>query len=246
MGEPGSSARGQHRSDRTREILFVDRGVADFPTILSSLQPGIEAILLERDRPAARQIAAALARRPGLGTLHVIAHGAPGRVSFASGDWSLETLAEETQDFTAIGEALGPDGRLLLWSCRTGAGAAGAAFLEGLARKTGADVAAAAGLVGAAALGGAWVLATRSRSDAPEPPLTAAGIAAYAGVLATNTYLVGSGVTFAFQYVTTVWDRTLPSDGWVGNSSYQRHPRQTWFSSIARKRVQSASPTPAS
>ena len=139
-----SRARGQHRSDRTREILFVDRGVADFPTILRSLQPGIEAILLERDRPAARQIAAALARRPGLGTLHVIAHGAPGRVSFASGDWSLETLAEETRDFTAIGEALGPDGRLLLWSCRTGAGAAGADFLEGLARKTGADVAAAA------------------------------------------------------------------------------------------------------
>ena len=183
-----SSARGQHRSEQTREILFIDRGVADFPTILRSLQPGIEAILLERDRPAARQIAAALARRPGLGTLHVIAHGAPGRVSFASGDWSLETLAEETRDFTAIGEALGPDGRLSLWSCRTGAGAAGADFLEGLARKTGADVAAAAGLVGAAALGGAWVLATRSRGDAPEPPLTAAGIAAYAGVLTTNFY----------------------------------------------------------
>jgi hypothetical protein len=113
------------RGERSREIIFVDRGVADFPTILRSLQPGIEAILLERDRPAARQIATALARRPGIETLHVIAHGGPGRVSFASGDWSLETLAEETQDFTAIGEALGPDGRLLLWSCRTGAGAAG-------------------------------------------------------------------------------------------------------------------------
>ena len=175
------SARSQHRSDWTREILFVDRGVADLPTILRSLQPGIEAILLERDRPAARQIAAALARRPGLRTLHVIAHGAPGRVSFASGDWSLETLAEETQDFTAIGEALGLDGRLLLWSCRTGAGAAGAAFLEGLTQTTGAHTAAAVGLVGAAALGGAWALAPRSRRDAPEPPLTAAGIAAYAG-----------------------------------------------------------------
>jgi hypothetical protein len=210
----GSSPRGQHRSDRTHEILFIDRGVADFPTILRSLQPGIEAILLERDRPAARQIATALARRPGLGTLHVLAHGAPGRVSFASGDWSLETLAEEIEDFTAIGEALGPDGRLCLWSCRTGAGAAGAAFLEGLARKTGADVAAAAGFVGAAALGGAWVLATRSRSDAPEPPLTAAGIAAYAGVLVTNTYFIGFGINSPFQYLSTVWDRTLPSDGW--------------------------------
>ena len=36
-------------------MLFIDRGVADFPTILRSLQPGIEAILLERDRPAARR-----------------------------------------------------------------------------------------------------------------------------------------------------------------------------------------------
>ena len=184
----GSSTRSLYRRDQTREILFIDCGVADLPTILRSLKPGIEAILLEPDRPAARQIATALARRPGLGTLHVIAHGAPGRVSFASGDWSLETLAEETEDFSAIGEALGPDGRLSLWSCRTGAGAAGAAFLEGLTRKTGADVAVAAELVGAAALGGAWALATRSRRDAPEPPLTAAGIAAYAGVLATNFY----------------------------------------------------------
>jgi hypothetical protein len=43
-------------------MLFIDRGVADLPTILSSLKPGIEAILLEPDRPAARQIATALAR----------------------------------------------------------------------------------------------------------------------------------------------------------------------------------------
>ena len=201
------------RGERSREILFVDRGVADFD-ILSSLQPGTEDPSRAR-RPAARQIAAALARRPGLETLHVIAHGAPGRVSFASGDWSLEALAEETQDFTAIGEALGPDGRLLLWSCRTGAGAAGAAFLEGLTQTTGAHTAAAVGLVGAAALGGAWILATRSRSDAPEPPLTAAGITAYAGVLAVNTYLIGFGVNSSFQYVSTVWDRTFPNDGWV-------------------------------
>src|ERR1700730_8274644 len=77
---------------RTREVLFIDPAVSDRGTILGNLRPGVEAILLDRTRPAAHQIAAALAGREGLGAVHIIAHGAPGRVSFAAGDWSAETL----------------------------------------------------------------------------------------------------------------------------------------------------------
>jgi len=70
-----------------REIAFVDVSVGDIATILDSLRAGVEAVLLDRSRPAAGQIAAALAGRRGLAAVHIIAHGAPGRVSFAAGDW---------------------------------------------------------------------------------------------------------------------------------------------------------------
>src|SRR5437879_5006413 len=58
-------------------------------------------------------------------------------------------------------------------------GAAGA----GLARATGTGVASATAGIGGAALGGVWELATRSGEAVAQPPLTAAGMVSYAGVL---------------------------------------------------------------
>ena len=157
-----------------REILFIDPGISDIETLLGNLRPEVEAILLDPARPAARQIAAAVAGRHGLGAVHVIAHGAPGRVSFAAGDWSAATLEEEAEDLAAIGQTLGAGRNVNLWSCQTAAGPAGAAFIAGLARASGADIAAATGLVGDAALGDGWELTT-----ATQRPLTAPGMTGY-------------------------------------------------------------------
>jgi len=130
------------------EILFVDPGTPDLGTVFRSLRPGVEAVLLDGTEPAARQIARALAGRRDLAAVHIMAHGAPGRVSFTAGDWAADTLEAEADDFAAIGRALAADGDLRLWSCQAGAGRAGADFVERLAEATGADVAAATGLVG--------------------------------------------------------------------------------------------------
>ena len=157
-----------------REIAFLDPGVADLTTLLGHLRPAVEAILLDPARPAAHQIAAALAEERDLAAIHIIAHGAPGRVNFTAGDWSAATLEEETEDLATIGQALGAGRNVNLWSCRTAAGPAGAAFIAGLARASGADLAAATGLVGATALGGGWELTTTT-----QPPLTAAGMTGY-------------------------------------------------------------------
>ena len=99
---------------RTCEVLFIDPAVSDRGTILDNLRPEVEAIVLDRTRPAARQIAAALEDRQALGAVHVIAHGAPGRVSFAAGDWSAATFEDEAEDFAQIGRALAASGDLRL------------------------------------------------------------------------------------------------------------------------------------
>ena len=180
-----AGANAQRASGRS-EILFVDPSVSALGTILGNLRPGVEAIVLDSARPAARQIAAALDGRHGLRSVHIMAHGAPGRVSFAAGAWSSETLEDSAEDFAAIGRALHADGDLNLWSCRAGAGAKGANFIADLARATGADIAAADRLVGAAALGGEWELQARAHRAEVLPPLTATGVAEYAGVLDTR------------------------------------------------------------
>ena len=83
---------------RLREILFVDPSVSDIDTILNGLRPGVEAIVLDPGTPAVRQIAAALSGRHDLSVVHIIAHGAPGRVNFASGSWSVETLDDDAEN----------------------------------------------------------------------------------------------------------------------------------------------------
>src|SRR5688500_1422100 len=103
------------------EVLFIDRGVDDLDTILNGLRPEVEAVLLDGDRRAARQMAEVLEGRSGLAAVHVMAHGAPGRVHFRSGDWSIDSLGRDAADLAVIGRALGPQGDLRLWSCEVGA-----------------------------------------------------------------------------------------------------------------------------
>ncbi|MDD5250352.1 MAG: DUF4347 domain-containing protein, partial [Rhodocyclaceae bacterium] len=163
-----------------KEIAFIDCNLSDLDCLLAGLRPDVEAVLLSAAAPAPAQIAAALQARGGIAAIHIVAHGQAGEVSFAAGALSRETLREHAESLLAIGEALAGDGQILLWSCHTGQDERGAAFIAALARASGAEVAAAQGPVGAAALGGRWQLDGQGML----PPLTASGMAAYAGVMA--------------------------------------------------------------
>jgi hypothetical protein len=189
------------REQAAREIAFIDPAVAAIPVLLAGLREGVAPILLDARRPAARQIAEALAGRRDLDAVHIIAHGAPGKVCFAAGEWSGDCADE---NLAAIGRALRPDGDLRLWSCDVARGAAGAAFVEALERASGAEVAAAAGLVGAAGLGGSWEL-----EGGATAPLTAAGVGVYAGVMPGTAYTWNGGSVGNWN-TTTSWS---PSNG---------------------------------
>ncbi|MCC8966299.1 DUF4347 domain-containing protein, partial [Bradyrhizobium sp. Pear76] len=174
-----------------REIAFIDPGIDDLVTLMHGIRPDVEPILLTADEPAARQMARAVEGRDGLEAIHVIAHGSPGRVHFASSDWSIETLSANASEFAAIGKALVPDGNVRLWSCHTGAEAAGERFVTRLAQLVEAEIASALGLIGAAVRGGSWALKSLS-AFASRPPLTSAGINNYAAAFATNTWAANS------------------------------------------------------
>jgi hypothetical protein len=181
------------------ELLFVDSSISDLCTIVRNLRPEVEAIVLDRAGPPARQMAAALEGRHELDAVHIMAHGSPGEVSFAAGVWAAETLEREAADLAKIGQALGKSGILLLWSCSVAAGPSGSMFVDALSRATGTPVAGADTVVGSQARGGRWELA---RNDAV-PPLTEAGIANYAGVMATGAR--GEPDALAADYLIVSW-----------------------------------------
>lgn len=171
---------------QTREVAFIDSKVDDLATLLTGLRRGVEPILLSAGERPARQMARVIAERQRLTAIHVIAHGVPGQLNFGTRALALETLEEDAQDLNKIGKALGPEGKLLLWSCDAGQGARGSAFVQGLVRLTGADVRAATGRVGSPVLGARWELdvAYGKGKEPVLPPLSAQGMARYLGILA--------------------------------------------------------------
>jgi hypothetical protein len=158
-----------------KEIAFVDRNVDDLPTFLAGLRPELDHFLLSDDEPALCQIARLVRCRDGLDAIHVVAHGRVGEVSFGAGALSLEHLAGHAADLHAIGQALGKDGKLLLWSCQTAAGSRGSAFVKASESATGAEVRAAAGTIGSQPLGGRWQLDVSSGKETIAAPLSALG-----------------------------------------------------------------------
>ncbi len=181
-----------------REIAFIDPAVQDVPALLAGLRPEVVPVLLGGEFPAAQVIAHTVRRYEGLNAIHVVVHGRPGELSFSAGALSEARIDRYSTDLAAIGEALGPHGQVLLWSCHAGEGVRGRAFVGALSRAIGAPVAAATGLVGSALLGGNWELDTRSHEFVARPPLTNAGAAEYSHVLALqlfNVALEGAGMS---------------------------------------------------
>src|SRR5262245_12860933 len=181
--ELGERAAFKGGSPMSCEVAFIDPSIPELDTFLAGLRPDLEAILLSPKCSAPTQIAEALSERADLDAIHIVAHGAPGVIRFSSGSLTIDTLPQFAAHLAAIGEALGPEGELLLWSCETGRGPRGACFIDALESLTGACVAASAQLIGCRHAGGSWAL--NGRSGSKQAPLSAEAVGQYGGVLIT-------------------------------------------------------------
>src|SRR5262249_21395726 len=157
-----------------RQLVFIDRQVPDLPRLMAGLAAGTRAYLLDPECDALEQIAEGLARHGAVAAVHIVAHGSPGELHFASGTVSRASLTGATAALARIGAALAPDGELLLWACEAGRGRKGEAFLDALALATGANVAAATHPVGGLAQGGSWDLDAAVGRAMARAPFTAA------------------------------------------------------------------------
>jgi len=141
-----------HGALNTREgrgLVIADTDIEDTAVLLDQLQPGTELWRIDAQSDFADTLHDALSG--GYETLHFLGHG-------HSGSITLGGRVLDVEDFTA--RLNGEDARrpsLHFWSCMTGAGAKGRAFVDGIAQAFGAAVSAFSGLVGAGSKGGSWL-----------------------------------------------------------------------------------------
>ncbi len=144
---------------RKKNVVFIDAAVEQPDVLAQGVIPGAEVHFLSSDENAIAQITLALSDRTDLGAVHIISHGAPGRLLLGNGELNLGNLTQNVANLSAwfaASQANGPE--LLLYGCNVAAGDAGAEFIARLQTLSGATIAAASHTVGAASQGGQWDL----------------------------------------------------------------------------------------
>jgi hypothetical protein len=203
-------------------VLIVDPTVANYQSLVSSVDRATKVIVLDAVKDGVEQITVVLADLAGVTQLHVLSHGNAGSLQLGSTQLNQQTLSRYVDRIRGWGRALTNHASILLYGCQVAASQAGQQFVQQLKSLTGAEVAAATTLVGSAALGGTWNLISTAGQRAT-PVFTAAAMESYPFVLVetdlnvllnesftgtdvnNNTawlYGIGKGTTSVLPYLT--------------------------------------------
>ena len=166
-----------------KEIVFVDTRVPDYQSLLASIDPSAEVVLLATDRDGVQQIAQALTGRTNVDAIHIISHGDAGVLLLGDSPVYQGNLAQYSDQLQAIGQALTAEGDIQLYGCEVGQGNVGKQFIDQLATLTGADVAASDDVTGK---GGDWVLEITTGAISSSSALNLSQLANYDHRLVTT------------------------------------------------------------
>ena len=149
---------------REHEVVFVDTATPDYRSLVADIkaQSGsdrqFDVVLLDPGTDGVSEISATLASMKDVSAVHLIGHGADGRIELGATTLNFESLLENASRIQGWGQALSPGADLLIYGCDVAQSADGRALIDALGRLTGAAVAASENPTGAAVKGGDWNL----------------------------------------------------------------------------------------
>ncbi|WP_426074981.1 Ig-like domain-containing protein [Janthinobacterium sp. DSP2-3-3] len=181
-------------------IVFVDASVSNPQALLAGLKPGVEVVMLDKNRDGVQQIADALKGRHDLDSIQIISEGSTGRVLLGSAVLSDTNIDNYQSALATWGGALRSGGDILLFGCNVANNPTGEHFVNRLAALTGADVAASTDSTGAAALGGNWVLEKHTGQIEADKAISERALADYAGLLLTGNGTADGTYDFGGTY----------------------------------------------
>jgi large repetitive protein len=200
-----------------RDMIFIDTNVTGYAALAQEWAARGTVVLIDGGADGIDQVRAALAGQSNIGAIHIVSHGVEG--AFFLGTTRIDQTAINGSlagSFAAIGRSLSATGDILIYGCDVGAGAAGQALVDDLARITQADVGASLDDTGFALRGGNWSL-ERTSGLIDERALYAL---TYEGILAPAVITISpTTVLRVFDATGTVVANSSTGTGFTGGQS---------------------------
>jgi hypothetical protein len=115
-----------------RAIAFVDAGLPDLDTLYHALPQGLQVVWLDAGQNGIETLCQKLALEQKLDAIHLITHGAPGRIFIGNQTLSQSNLDQHQEFLAQIQRTLGDQGEWLIYGCDVAQEQVGQAFIDSL------------------------------------------------------------------------------------------------------------------
>ncbi|MBD2461131.1 DUF4347 domain-containing protein [Oscillatoria sp. FACHB-1407] len=144
------------QTDSPRPLVCIDRQVPDYFKLVNGIEPDCDIALLDASEDGILQITHALQHYGLVTALHLVSHGAPGRLYLGNTELNETTIESSAAYLRQWSTLLAPDATILVYGCSVAAH--DTTLLQRLHELTGRAIAASSTPTGDAAQGGNWDL----------------------------------------------------------------------------------------
>ncbi|GFE68189.1 DUF4347 domain-containing protein [Chroococcus sp. FPU101] len=145
-------------STSSNELIFVDSALSNYNSLVSTMSPQANLIVLDSQIAQIEQITEVLSQYKNVSSFHIFSHGEAGQLKLGDTLLNDSTLAQYETEITGWSNSLSDHADILLYGCNIAKDLKGQSFVQQLAQLTGADLAASSNLTGNQSLGGDWSL----------------------------------------------------------------------------------------
>lgn len=187
-------------TETLREVVFIDANTPDLDALLADLRNAANpnrdftTILLNEDRGGIEQMTAALSNLQNIAAVHIVSHGAEGRVELGNEILDISTISKHLSAIESWAHALTAEADILIYGCDLAAADSGRALMQFIADASGGDVAASDDATGSEAKGGDWILEEQVGNISTKVAFSEELWAAWDHILANYTGTAGDDV----------------------------------------------------
>lgn len=121
----------------TQRLVLIDTTIDAPQHLANGVVPGTAVVMLDPQAESVPQITRALQLHRPMGEVHLVSHGAPGKLQLGNGPLTLSNLGKYFTELRQWRHLLGGSVKVFLYGCQVAAGELGQQFVQRLSQLTG-------------------------------------------------------------------------------------------------------------